>query len=195
MMVNHVRSEAGWPSVDVHEDTMEAAVSQTQQTRVNRLGLTVLFSVLLGLDQVTKHLAIEHLKGRPSHSYLGDLFRFQYAENPGAFLSLGAGLSDSTRFWIFTVMVALFLIGTIVYLFRTAHLHRLAALGLTLVTSGGFSNLLDRMFRSEGRVIDFMNIGVGGLRTGIFNIADAAILAGVGLMMIHSFFEKSDTKK
>jgi signal peptidase II len=53
--------------------------------------------------------------------------------------------------------------------------------GLGLVFAGGASNLVDRI--SRGSVIDFMNVGLGGLRTGIFNVADVAILVGVGALL------------
>jgi len=48
--------------------------------------------------------------------------------------------------------------------------------------AGGVSNLVDRI--AMGRVIDFLNIGVGPVRTGIFNVADVAIMAGIGLLML-----------
>ena len=51
--------------------------------------------------------------------------------------------------------------------------------------SGGFSNLYDRI-TNHGGVVDFMNMGVGSLRTGIFNVADMAIMAGVLLLVIYS---------
>jgi signal peptidase II len=35
----------------------------------------------------------------------------------------------------------------------------------------------------DGRVIDFLNVGIGGLRTGIFNVADVAIMVGVALFL------------
>ena len=144
-------------------------------------------------DQLTKEWAKASLKGAMPISYLGDFFRFQYAENPGAFLSLGSGLSDGARFWILTVAVALFLGGSLVYLWVSKNLTRAGIVGLALVSSGGVSNLIDRLFRPEGKVIDFMNMGVnfiggpGGLRTGIFNVADVAIVAGILILSISAF--------
>ena len=45
----------------------------------------------------------------------------------------------------------------------------------------GNRNLVDRV--AIGGVIDFLNIGVGPLRTGIFNVADVAIMAGIALLI------------
>lgn len=157
-----------------------------------RLILSILIPTLV-IDQLTKEWAKASLKGWPGHSYLGDFFRLQYAENPGAFLSLGSGLSDSTRFWVLTVAVALFLGASLVYLWRSQSLTRVGVIGLALVSSGGVSNLIDRLFRPEGKVIDFLNVGVnfiggpGGLRTGIFNVADMAIVAGIILLSFSAF--------
>jgi signal peptidase II len=50
---------------------------------------------------------------------------------------------------------------------------------LSLVLGGGVSNLIDRFFRQNGQVIDFMNMGIGSLRTGVFNVADVFIMFGI----------------
>jgi signal peptidase II len=36
-------------------------------------------------------------------------------------------------------------------------------------------------------VIDFMNVGIGSLRTGIFNVADMAILLGAGIVLLEIY--------
>jgi len=51
-----------------------------------------------------------------------------------------------------------------------------------LFLAGGASNLVDRI--AMGTVIDFLNIGFGPVRTGIFNVADVAIMAGIGLLLL-----------
>jgi signal peptidase II len=61
----------------------------------------------------------------------------------------------------------------------------LALVGITLFIAGGSSNLLDRLTR--GSVIDFMNVGFGPLRTGVFNVADMAIMLGAGLVILSSY--------
>jgi signal peptidase II len=60
---------------------------------------------------------------------------------------------------------------------------RLHALGAALVAAGGLGNLWDRLV-AGGLVIDFLNLGIGPLRTGIFNVADLAIVAGVVLLAL-----------
>lgn len=58
-------------------------------------------------------------------------------------------------------------------------------IGLLLVASGGLGNLLDRLF-NQGAAIDFLNLGIGPLRTGIFNVADVLIIAGASTVMLFS---------
>jgi signal peptidase II len=64
----------------------------------------------------------------------------------------------------------------------------LSALVLALFMAGGFSNLVDRVLR--GSVIDFLNVGIGHLRTGVFNVADVAIMAGAALLTVDAIRER-----
>ncbi len=137
--------------------------------------------LVIVIDQVTKRVAAAALLGKPMHSYLGDTIRIQYTENPGAFLSLGATLPAWARTAIFSFGSAA-LLGFCVYSALRNEWPRLARVGLCLIFGGGVSNLIDRLAR--GTVIDFMNVGIGSLRTGIFNVADMALMLGVALVLL-----------
>jgi signal peptidase II len=65
-----------------------------------------------------------------------------------------------------------------VYIFRTKQMGTLQLVGAVSLIAGGASNLVDR-FLYDGRVVDFLNFGIGNLRTGILNIADLSIVGGV----------------
>lgn len=143
----------------------------------------------VGCDQVTKQVAIATIKDQPMRSFLADTFRLTYAENPGAFLGLGGRLPASAQFWILTIAVGVLLLGMLVYLFIGKDLDAASTGGLAMIAGGGISNWIDRVL-NEGRVVDFMNMGIGGLRTGIFNVADVAIMAGVGVLLLASFKKK-----
>ena len=150
--------------------------------------LTLISLVLagtVGCDQATKQLAISGLRGAPGQSFLGGLFRLSYAENPGAFLSLFGGLAPPAQFWLLTAGVGVLLLGMLVYLVTSGRLGRLESVALALGVGGGLSNWLDRVM-NDGRVVDFIIIGVGPVRTGVFNIADVAIMLGVGLFLLTS---------
>lgn len=150
-------------------------------TRGARLTLFAIVILTIGCDQVSKRVASVHLVDTPRKSFLGDAFRLEYAENRGAFLSLGADLPPWARTALFTVGTGLVLLVGAVSLFTHAW-SRLAVIGICLYLAGGASNLADRL--ADGQVIDFLNIGVGPLRTGIFNVADIAVMGGVVLFLL-----------
>ncbi len=141
----------------------------------------------VGCDQATKVVAKDYLASAAPTSYAGDIFRLHYAENRGAFLSLGAILPEGARFWIFTILAGLVLLGLLIFIIVSSEKRPLPLTAYTLIVGGGFSNLIDR-FLNDGAVVDFMNIGLGSLRTGIFNVADMAITTGVILLVLLSFW-------
>jgi signal peptidase II len=106
--------------------------------------------------------------------------RLEFAENTGGMLSLGSDLSPFARTAIFTAGAAALLAALAAAAIRFRW-RGLQLAGMCLLFAGGASNILDRIFR--GSVVDFVSIGIGNfLRTGIFNVADVAIFAGVILM-------------
>lgn len=152
----------------------------------------------IALDQLTKLIAIRALKGGPTHVFLGDIFRLTYAENEGAFLSLFANLPDFARFLLLTGFNSVILLVVLGVLFFRERLAPHALWALALILSGGAGNLIDRIFR-DGRVVDFMNLGWPGppfaIRTGIFNVADLAIVAGLAVMVVFEFRQPQRTEK
>jgi len=138
--------------------------------------LTLLTSCV-GCDQVTKQFARTHLALEPPTSWFHDIFRLHYAENAGAVLSIGTTLPEEIKILTFQVIVGTGLIALFIWLLRAQARSYLFVIALGLLLAGGTGNLIDRLFH-HGRVIDFMNIGIGPLRTGIFNFADVFITVG-----------------
>ena len=146
--------------------------------------LLVIVLILAGFDQATKSIAKRSLAGEPAREYLAGAVRLEYAENVGSFLSLGASLPDEARFWIFTVFSALLVLGLTLYALRVSEeTPLLVYVGIALVIAGGLGNLIDRLTHG-GRVVDFMQLRAGPLRTGVFNVADVALMAGIGLVLL-----------
>ena len=146
-----------------------------------RFVLAAAIVLTIGCDRVTKHVATTALAGTPARSFLADTVRLQYAENTGGFLGLGADLHPGLRTVVFTATTGLTLLLITVAAVRW-QVSGMALIGVTLFVAGGASNWIDRLAR--GSVVDFLNVGVGPLRTGIFNIADVAIMAGAAVMLI-----------
>jgi signal peptidase II len=147
-----------------------------------RLAVVALAASTIGCDRLTKRLAIRELSGAPSRSFLGNILRLEYAENRGAFLGIGNALPDELRMPLLIGVTGLLLISIGIGVARGWLGDPCATIGLTLVWAGGVSNLADRIAR--GHVVDFLNVGVGSLRTGIFNLADLAITCGLGLVLL-----------
>lgn len=150
------------------------------------LSLGVLLLATVGCDQVSKQAAVRWLSDAPPSSYLGDTFRLAYMENTGAFLGLGSDWPEAARWLAFTVVAALLVAGALWLLLSRMKAHPFGSptvLGLALIVAGGVGNLIDRVVR-DGAVVDFMNLGIGALRTGIFNVADVYIMAGAALWFL-----------
>jgi len=145
--------------------------------------LCLLLAAAAGCDRVTKHFAMTTLAGNPGQSFLADTVRLKYHENPGGFLGTGATWSPQTRVVVFQLANLVFLLTLSVIAVRRQS-SRLGVAGMALFLAGGLSNGIDRL--AIGRVVDFLNVGIGPLRTGIFNVADVAIVAGIAIVLIES---------
>jgi signal peptidase II len=143
--------------------------------------LALLVAGTVGCDRVTKHIAAQKLAGLPTQSYFADTLRLGYAENVGGFLSLGANLPAPVRTIIFTSATGVLLALLIAAAWRNGW-DRWRTVALSLFIAGGASNWIDRL--ASGRVVDFLNVGIGSFRTGVFNVADMAIMAGVALLFV-----------
>jgi len=153
-------------------------------TRTGRLPLLFgIVAICFLLDQGSKGLAAAYLRDAPPRIYLGDLFRLQFALNQGSFLGLGGSLGEEVRFGVFVVGVGALLSWLTVYILRAEGPRLSSVVGIALILGGGFSNWADRVMYGNV-VIDFMNVGIGWLRSGIFNVADLQIEAGVILLLV-----------
>ena len=154
--------------------------------------LFFLFAVLsLVLDQWTKQLARQYLRPLgPFHPkvVIDGFFKLRYSENPGVAFGLLQEL-PAGRLVLTVLAVGAFAL-VILYLRKTdaqaARLH----IALGLVGGGAAGNLIDRLL--YGRVTDFVVWHVGQHEWPAFNIADAALCVGVGLLVLDMFFAKPE---
>lgn len=153
--------------------------------------LLIILLITVGCDQLTKKMAREQLAPGETVVLMDGAVRLHYSENHGAFLSAGAGLGETARFAIFTVGVAVILLILSFYLLTARELSVWPAVSMALVVGGGLGNLVDRVLR-EGAVVDFLNVGIGPVRTGIFNLADVFIVAGVAFLLLWSLLAREE---
>lgn len=146
--------------------------------------LAALVLTTVGCDQATKHVARQALADGPSGPFLGGFVHFTLAHNSGGFLGLGDSLSPRLRLFIFTVATSVFLVAALVAVIRSRpSINSRAGFGLALLAAGGFGNLIDRLGQ-QGLVTDFCTLHLGSLHTGVFNVADVAIVLGAVLIMV-----------
>ena len=147
----------------------------------------VLFSVLaavtIALDQWTKVLAREHLRplgpGRVK-TVIDGFFNLRYSENTGVAFGMFQTMPGGRI--ILTLVALLAFVLVLYYLYKTDARHVRMQVALGLVGGGAIGNLIDRIL--HGRVTDFIVWHYKHHEWPAFNIADAALVVGVGLMAI-----------
>jgi len=133
-----------------------------------------------------------HFRPKRHLEVIPGYFRLRYAENPGAAWGLFGSLPRHIRGPLFHLVSlgAVILIG--VYFSKLgAHPReeRWALVGLPLVLGGALGNYIDRLAR--GFVIDFLEAHwQDQAQWPSFNVADMAIVVGVGLLMVDAFVRK-----
>ena len=141
--------------------------------------LLVVAVVVLALDVVSKHLAVDRLSDRGPVEVIDGVLHLQLVRNSGAAFGFASGL---------TVVLSLVAVSVIVVILRAARALRSAgwAVALGLVLGGAVGNLLDRIFRNpglfRGRVVDFLELP----HWPVFNLADSSIISGGVLMVLLS---------
>lgn len=143
------------------------------KTRVPALGIVAVWALLIAaVDQAIKGLVLAHLPGK-SQIIVPGLLDLVYRENRGVAFSIFEGLPIPVLLAANLVVLALFLWLIHPYLSRRAG--RLAAV---LVLGGALGNLYDRLVRHY--VIDYLDVHVWP----VFNVADACVVAGVGVLVL-----------
>jgi signal peptidase II len=147
------------------------------------LAFAALLTLCIGCDQAAKHVAVQALGDRLPISLFGEAVRLELAHNPGAFLGLGSGLGGDLRGLLFVLLVPLAIALVCVHLARASQPGAASVVGLALLAGGGLGNWLDRVMHG-GVVTDFVSLGIGPLRTGVFNLADVCIVGGIALFLL-----------
>jgi signal peptidase II len=145
---------------------------------MTRLGVTV-SGLVFGLDQLTKWAALYvlDLPDRPIvvTPFLNLVMVWNRGVSFGMLNSAGA-LAP----WLLSGLALAVVIGLLVWLRRTEHW--LNAIGIGLVIGGALGNVVDRL--RYGAVVDFLDFHAAGYHWPAFNVADAAICIGAGVIVL-----------
>lgn len=149
-------------------------------------------ALIVAFDQATKLWAKSSFVPGGPEMAVGLGFSFTYVRNPGAAFGLFRDLSvplgsttlDGTL--LLGLVSAAVATGITVYLARNGReLPRVVTVALTLILGGAIGNMIDRLWR--GYVVDFIHFQQGSFDFAVFNVADSAVVAGAGLLMLAAF--------
>ena len=135
----------------------------------------VTFLVVVIGDQLTKILVSSSMMLGQSQAIIDNFFYYTYSHNQGGHISL------------FVVVSLAAAISMFYYFSKTTKAQRLTRYGIVLTFAGLVGNLTDRLY--FGYVRDFIDFIIFGYDFPIFNIADMAVVIGVGLIILEIIFE------
>ncbi|WP_409253635.1 signal peptidase II [Bacillus sp. SCS-153A] len=144
--------------------------------------------IVVALDQLTKWLIVQNMTEGQSITVIENLFYITSHRNQGAAWGILQG-----QMWFFYIITIGVIIGIVYYLEKQAKGDKLFSMSLALLLGGAIGNFIDRLFRKE--VVDFLNTYIFKYDFPIFNIADAALTIGVGLLIINMLLEERREKK
>ncbi len=164
------------------------ADAPTRRQRITELLIVV--AITLGLDLWSKAWAWENLRGGKSVTVIEKWFYFEFGFNTGAAFSFLRDASYSRMLFIGVTILALLYMARLAMTMPTRY--RSAFMAVALVSGGAMGNLHDRLIRQmelRGEmhygVVDFIKVYYWkGKVWPTFNIADVALVVGVGLLFI-----------
>ncbi len=140
------------------------------------------------LDQVTKWFIEHYMYVGESIPIIDNFFYITSHRNRGAAWGILQG-----QMWLFYVITVVVIIGIIIYLQKNAKGKKLLGVSLALMLGGAIGNFIDRVFRQE--VVDFIHTYIFSYNFPVFNIADSALVIGVGLLIIQMLLEERKSKE
>ncbi len=151
-----------------------------------RLLAGAIILVGIALDQLTKYLAVEHLRPIGSLPLWRGVLHLTYVENRGAAFGM---LADNR--WVFMIVSTVALSALLVYFyFFTRRYTYLGTVALAMIVSGGIGNMIDRT--ALGYVVDFIDFTL--INFAVFNFADTIVCVGAGLLVLAILLD-ADKKK
>ena len=111
-------------------------------------------------------------------------FQLTLVHNTGMAFGLLGGVTIPGKAWLLTAVSAGLLVAIVWFAWRAGPLSMMTVVGIAAMLSGAVGNILDRVL--YGYVVDFLDLYIGSAHWPAFNIADAMICTGVGLLVLES---------
>jgi len=144
-----------------------------------------IIAAVIALDQIAKRAVMARMAIDESVDLIPGVLRLTYIRNPGA----AFGMLKNAR-WVFLVVSTVVIVIAFVAMWRLRGKSILLGVSLPLITGGGISNMVDRLFYGDkfgdGTVVDFLDFcAFPNLWRWIFNVADAAVVVGTGILFLY----------
>ena len=143
---------------------------------------------VIALDQVTKWMVVKQMEIGESIEIIPNFLYITSHRNRGAAWGILQG-----QMWFFYIITAIVIIALVLYIRRLKREERMLGIALGLMLGGAIGNFIDRVWRKE--VVDFVNTYIFTYDFPIFNVADSALVIGVGLIFVLTLFEGKTTKE
>jgi len=145
----------------------------------------IILSVFV-IDQATKIITSQTVSPYTHVSVIPGFFNLTHIHNRGAifgFFSRSGGPFVS----ILLTIASLAALGFVIYYFlKTPSTEKMMKISLSLILGGALGNLVDRVFK--GYVVDFADFYIRQWHWPAFNVADSAIVVGIGILACALFF-------
>ena len=143
---------------------------------------------VIALDQVTKWMVVKQMEIGESIEIIPNFLYITSHRNRGAAWGILQG-----QMWFFYIITTIVIIALVLYIGRLKREERMLGIALGLMLGGAIGNFIDRVWRKE--VVDFINTYIFTYDFPIFNVADSALVIGVGLIFVLTLFEGKTTKE
>ena len=159
------------------------------------LYIILVIVVTIAVDQISKVIVRGSIEPRTEVSpgeripVIGDMFVMMNVENTGAFLGMGSDLNPTLRLIVLLILPIVVLGFVLRHILKDKTIDPWSLFAFASIIGGGIANVYDRIV--YGSVTDFFFIDLGGVfRTGIFNMADVSVTAGMFILLFASFKNK-----
>ncbi|MGY4384630.1 signal peptidase II [Pedobacter sp. UYP24] len=155
---------------------------------ITRVAILMIVLAIVGCDQISKNIVRTEVNFNERIKLGIDNITLTKVENTGAFLSVGSFLPASVKFILLIALPCVVLLLGLYYIMINSKLPKAVVIGVAFIIGGGIGNLFDRVV--FGSVTDFLHIDFVIFKTGIFNVADMAIMMGMLLIAITIYKNK-----
>ena len=162
---------------------IKGTVGQGSVGAALRLALPILAAVAIA-DQASKWAVLDALAQPPRMIEVTGFFNLVLTLNTGVSFGLFGG-GSAWKPWLLSAVAIAVVTALFVWLKRQPE--PLLAVAVGLVAGGAIGNTVDRL--RFGGVVDFLDFHLGGWHWYAFNLADTAVVVGVGLLLLDSLFQ------